>query len=73
MFEDKFPYLKMVNHMYKKCLEDMSEWEENFIRSIKIQLESHPDFENLNEEEVKEFLSNKQKSAIVSTWESLGL
>jgi len=73
MFEDKFRYLFMVNHLYKNCLEDCSEWGENFIRSIKIQLESHPDFENLTEDEAREFLTHKQKAAIISIWEEQGL
>jgi hypothetical protein len=70
--KDKFPYLQMVKHLYNYCLEDCDEWSEKFIRSLKIQLELHPDYENLTEEEVKEFLSEAQKEKLIEIWSLMG-
>ena len=71
--KDKFPYLQMIEHLYDKCLEECDEWQEKFLISLKTKLELHPDYGNLTEEEVKEFLSEKQKEKLIEIVSTLGL
>ena len=71
--QDRFPFKRMVLHLYEHCRSGMNRWELEFAQSMDDKLRRHPDFFRVSESEVVEYFSRKEKTKIIEVWQRMGL